>query len=352
MDKIINYFGQKIHNITVTTDYNISMLCKLIDGEPEEDDDVNNPELINSFAMFHEIKNNFKLAEKYYLMAINQNYVLSMHNLGKMYFISKNNGESDSIKYFFAEKYFMMAIKNNYIRSMYYLAALYQKQKKYDLAEQYYLTAINNDTNTKKTGRALAMHNHNLAGIYARQKKYDLAEKYYLAAMENQPDEDCVAKSKNNLEKCKKEYELTERRFLAAAKNGHVDSINNLIELYIKNNRYNSLLMLYKKYNANINHIVKEILRGQIPITDDIIKLLHHFDIFNEQAYLTNCFDFKMVCIFNIFKQINIIPKVMNRSNYQTYKLVIDHVMPNIKKSIFNICKNVIISICKKIFDN
>ena len=49
------------------------------------------------------------------------------------------------------------------------LGALYEKKKKYDLAEKYFLMAIEN-------GNISSMHN--LGVLHEEMKKYDLAEKY------------------------------------------------------------------------------------------------------------------------------------------------------------------------------
>ena len=71
-------------------------------------------------------------------------------------------------KYDLAEKYYLMAIDKGYENAMCNLGFLYYNQEKYDLAEKYYLMAI-------EKGNEDAMCN--LGNLYYDQEKYELAEK-------------------------------------------------------------------------------------------------------------------------------------------------------------------------------
>ena len=80
-------------------------------------------------------------------------------------------------KYDLAEKYYLMAIEKENDVAMYNLGNLYKNQAKYDLAEKYYLMAIEKE-------HINAMYN--LGNLYNNQAKYDLAEKYWLMAIEKE----------------------------------------------------------------------------------------------------------------------------------------------------------------------
>ena len=95
--------------------------------------------------------------------------IYAMHNLGFFY-------EDIMENYELAEKYYLMAIEKGHINSIYFLAVLYEIRKNYDLAEKYYLMAVEKD-------HADAMYN--LAIFYNNIKEnYDLGEKYYLMAID------------------------------------------------------------------------------------------------------------------------------------------------------------------------
>ena len=122
----------------------------------------------NYSGMYYRYKiKDFKLAEKYYLMAIEKDFVSSMNNLRCMY--------CDQEKYDLAKKYLLMAIDKNNRRAMNNLGYMYTKLKQYDLAEKYYLLAIERD-NTN------AMNN--LGVLYQQREQYEIAEKYYTMAVE------------------------------------------------------------------------------------------------------------------------------------------------------------------------
>ncbi len=114
----------------------------------------------------------FKKAEKYYLMAIEKRHIGAMNNLAILY----NNEYRNFPK---AEKYYLIAIANQNPRAMFNLAWLYQNEyRDFKKAEEYYLMAIENQN-------VDAMYN--LAWLYKNEyKDFKKAEKYYSMAIENQ----------------------------------------------------------------------------------------------------------------------------------------------------------------------
>ena len=301
MEKVINFFGNKYKKVVIKNITNIDILCNLIDGKITTYIDANNMELMYYFARYHEINNEFILEEKYHLIAIESNCVESMYLLANRY--------RHQEKYDLAKKYYLLAIENKHSNSMNNLAFMYEKQDKQDifLAKKYYTMAIENNN-------AISMRN--LAHIYEREKNYDLAEKYYTMAI----------------------------------KNNHMASVDKLLYLYTMQNKYDKILELYTTHNININNLVIKILRHEIKPTDNMIKLLRNFDIYNKYTYQHNDFDGQLICIYKIFKKINTIPKVMNCKNYNTYKIMMEHILPKLDQTI--LCKNIVIYICRKIFDN
>ncbi len=78
-----------------------------------------------------------------------------------------------------AERYFLIGIKQNDASSMYNLAILYQRQKKYELAEKYYTLRVKHESEINKGGTI-----NNLAFIqYVAHKDNIKALRYYKLAL-------------------------------------------------------------------------------------------------------------------------------------------------------------------------
>lgn len=73
-------------------------------------------------------------------------------------------------RYVLAEKYYLLAIEHGFTQSIYDIAVFYEKLNQIENAEKYYLTAIDNNI----TGASKS-----LAKLYADQQRYKLAKKYY-----------------------------------------------------------------------------------------------------------------------------------------------------------------------------
>jgi Tfp pilus assembly protein PilF len=120
-----------------------------------------------------------------------------------------------------AEKYYILAIDKGYNDSLNNLGALYLNQCKFELAEKYYLLAIEKE---------VVCAFNNLAILYAKQDKNELAEKYYLLAIEK-GDIDSLY-SLANLYYNQDKDELAEKYYLLAIEKGKTSALNNLAELY------------------------------------------------------------------------------------------------------------------------
>lgn len=167
------------------------------------------------------IAGDIDLAEKYYLMAINQGNICSMYNLARLY--DKRNRND------LAKKYYLMAIEKGYINFMCNFSWLYYLKSKFDISENYYLTAIENDPGNVYYITCLAC-------LYGGQRIYNLAEKYYLMAIEKGH-----VNSMYNLALLYKDQgkcDLAEKYHLMAIDKGHVDSIVKLAFLYYEQRKY------------------------------------------------------------------------------------------------------------------
>jgi TPR repeat protein/nucleoside-triphosphatase THEP1 len=200
-----------------------------------------NPELEESLSktdeMVFEIANqahkdqNFKKAEKYYLIAIENKDTKAMYNLGWLY---KN--EFKNFKK--AEKYYLMAIEHKDTEAMFALALLYKNEyQDFKKAEKYYLIATENK-NTKAMNALGWLYQNNY-------KDFKKAEKYYLMAIENKD-----TKAMNNLGWLYinefKDFKKAEKYLLIATKNKNTNAMNNLGRLYI--NEFNDFKKAEKYY--------------------------------------------------------------------------------------------------------
>jgi TPR repeat protein len=186
-------------------------------------------------------------------------------------------------KYDVAEKYYLNAIERGGIKALFNLALLYENHKqKYDLAEKYYLLAI-------KKGEKDSLNN--MGVLYTKQQKYDLAEKYYLLAVENG-----YANAMNNLAGLyfnQQKYDLAEKYVLLAVENGSIEAFFNIAQLYyVMGIRKSSALnFISKAYllenNANTRTLlpVIKVWNGEITgIYDDLKNIIRNDD----HKYLVN----------------------------------------------------------------
>lgn len=122
-----------------------------------------------SLTIVYILQNKIDLAEKYSVYAIEHNQSRELNNIGVEYYIQHNIDQ--------AKKYFVLALAINqtYSNALYNLANVYEQQHKLDLAEEYYLKAIDNK-------HIIALNN--IGFLYNKQNKFNLAEKYYLLAIE------------------------------------------------------------------------------------------------------------------------------------------------------------------------
>ena len=153
-----------------------SMLCKydlmeicflMIDtfnANQEESITTTNGHAMHHLAKYYKyINSDYKLMEKYCLLAIECNNSGAMYELGGYYMGIDNN---------LMKKYYLMAIDHNHVDAMYFLGNYYQhKETNYDLMKKYYLMAASN-------GDIFSMSNLSV--------HYDLIEKNHDSAMKYQ----------------------------------------------------------------------------------------------------------------------------------------------------------------------
>jgi len=136
-----------------------NQLIKQTSGEAEK--------LFNKALQAH-LDKNYSEAEKYYLQAIENGFVVANNNLAFLY---EELGKSEE-----AEKHYLLSIENGIVVASYNLASLYKGLGKTEEAEKNYLKAI-------KEGMVKA--NNSLALLYTKQGKNEEAERYYLLAIKN-----------------------------------------------------------------------------------------------------------------------------------------------------------------------
>ena len=164
--------------------------------------DTTNIEVVFEYATFAHDQKDFKEAERFHLICLNG----SKNNLYRQAALQNNLGNlySDLHDYDKAEEYYLKALENdtqlftqnpdsyraklsctqNNLGNLYYYIHDYAK------AEEYYLKALENKTllfiQTPDTYRAdLSLTQNNLGNMYSDLHNYAKAEEYYLKALEN-----------------------------------------------------------------------------------------------------------------------------------------------------------------------
>ena len=166
-------------------------------------------------------------------------------------------------KYNLAEKYYLMAIEKEHVSAMFNLGLLYDNQEEYDLAEKHYLQAIRKGDNG-------AMNNLGL--LYDNQNKYDLAERYWLLAVEKGNVESMC--SLGHLYAYRDNYDLAEKYWLLAVEKEHVSAMFNLGLLYDSQNNYDLAEKYYlqaiEKGDAEAAHNLGSLYgsQGKIDLTE------------------------------------------------------------------------------------
>jgi len=127
-----------------------------------------------------------------------------------------------------AEEYYLKAIKYGDSLTLNNLAILYEETNNLTKSEEYYLKAIENGDYT-----AL----NNIAVFYEKQKRYSEAEKYYIEAIEHGSNE-----ALNNFAFLNDIHfgnkELAEKYYLKAIENQNIDAIKNICIFYKENHQY------------------------------------------------------------------------------------------------------------------
>ncbi len=218
---------------------------------------------------------NYRKAEKCYLLAFEQGSNEAAINLGVVY----KNQE----KYNLAEKYSLIAFEKGNNKALLNLGILYEKQGKFDLAEKYYLLAIEKNDN-----KAF----NNLGLLYERQGKFDLAEKNYLLAIKKNDTK--ILRNLGALYEKQRKFDLAEKYYLLSIEQDDIYSFIRLSGLYYTfgKNRKKALelILRYKDKNkdqfSDFFEIVIKLWNG---IFEELQKLV--FD------YLLNDSDHKEILI-------------------------------------------------------
>ena len=267
--EITNYTLKELcnkYNVKLNEFDDEELFVKIMNGnfnhsqnENEVEQNINNPLMLNYIGLYYKTKANYKLMNKYYLLAIDNGSLDAMHNLGNYYkYIQKNDNYKfmkyenpmdldhsmhdgkflittlsnyyKSIEkidgYALMKKYYLMAIDKGYYYSAHELAHYYQTIKEtdgynYDLMKKYYLLSI------EKTNNIISMHN--LACYYINiEKNYDMFKKYCLMGVDNGS-----VKCMNDLGHYYKyiepqNNELMKKYYLMAVDNGSINYMDDL----------------------------------------------------------------------------------------------------------------------------
>lgn len=245
----------------------------------------------NYIGLYFEIKNNFELAQKYYLLAIKQNNKYAAHNLGCYYKHIKNFQDM--------EKYLLLSLnKFNYSNSARFLANYYfqnndipQAIKYYQIGAQknnivciirlteYYKSQGDNTNYLKYLYQSNSLTDtdslYGLGKYYFKQKNFELAKKYLEPLVTNNHDKSAymlgiyyyninnklyekyfqIAEINNNCHILFKiglffrdipEFYYMEKYYLKSAKLNHAVAANNLGFYYEKNNNFPQAEQYYK----------------------------------------------------------------------------------------------------------
>ena len=226
---------------------------------------------------YKNVKKDYNMMKKYYLIAIDHNNKCSMNNLAYYY-------QNIEINYDLMKKYYLMAINCKNISSMYNLGYHYQYTEiNYDLMKKYYLMAINNGDNSGDSMHNLAFYYQNIETTYDLMKKY-----YFMAVKNNNPFSinECLQIYKtvtqenindaiyfyNIANKPKNKYNAITKAF----NNGYMINNNNMTD-YIQSMNISTLLSKYNNICVKITQIFlnyKQIMQllWVIKITTNIVQ--------------------------------------------------------------------------------
>jgi TPR repeat protein len=189
------------------------------------------------YAIYYRyIKNDINEMKKYYLIAVENNNIDAIIDLGYYYYEVEKN-------YVEMFKYYLMGIELGNSYAMCNLGIYYTDIKDYKLATKYYLMAI-------EKGNECAMNN--LGYYYYINKEYDLAIKYYLMAIEN----GCIMSICNLgcLYLDIKEYEKMKHYYLLAISKGNKNALTHLFTYYNKHIYETHKLLLDNKDKYNLEY--------------------------------------------------------------------------------------------------
>ncbi len=265
--------------------------------------------------LYHLYFANYKKAEKFYLLAIEKQFLETFFGLALLYDYKLKDFKK-------AEKYFKLAIKNGETNALYFLGYLYQeKLKDYKQAEKYYLLAIKNldidamvnlgdlyaeqykDFKKAEEYYLMAIEKKNvyamltLGDLYAiNLRDFKKAENYYLMAIKNENVEAMWALGKLNEDQFKN-VKKAEKYFMLAAKNGSRDAMNNLGIIYA--NKYDDFKKAEKYF---LKAIKKEDINAIYNLINWKIELNIENKINNVDLLFSKLFDSETISEAKLFQ--------------------------------------------------
>ena len=211
-------------------------------------------------------EHNMKQGVKDYLKSIDSNLV------GEISDSDREIGEK-AIKLYYdnnidgAIRLLVKSQKNSSV-VLFMLGSLYEKQKEYSNAEEYYLKAIESGNNN-----AL----FNLGHLYKEQKEYSQAEAYYLKSIESGNNDALF--NLGFLYNEQKEYSKAEGYYLKAIEQGDNDALNNLSWLYFEQalNINKAIMLASKNYKEDKDYYAIHCLATMLLWSEDFSKSYEKF---------------------------------------------------------------------------
>lgn len=218
--------------------------------------DQKNITSMHHLAEYYSGKKNYDKITEYYLMAIKHNDAISMHRLASHY------GEQNN--YDKMVEYYLMAIKHNNSESMQCLAYHYGLQKNYTEMIKYYLMAIDHDD-------TISMNN--LAHYYKTQQNYNKMIKYYLMAIKH----GCAIAMYNMGYYFSEEKNYTEmiKYHEMASEHGNTDAMNELGHYYME--QYRTTMLVSRPVNGQA-HLIN------VKQTENYNKMMKYYNMAIKQG--------------------------------------------------------------------
>jgi tetratricopeptide (TPR) repeat protein len=207
-----------------------------------------------------------------------------------------------------AEKYYLMAIENNVVISLYNIAKLYFETSNFILSEKYYLKVVENSNNNEILKKILLKIYTNLSYIYHKNNDYVNTIKYYLKIIEYKSiiPKNTLATIYHGLSKIYnklKDEENAVKYSIEAANLNVIDSMICLGDYYDKGKKYDESIKYYSKIIEFKNDIKKHTLANIYHKLGMVYSYIN--DVKNTIKYLIQSADLdnieSMICLGNYY---------------------------------------------------